>query len=630
MATKLLPPEELGESQAPVSTASPDFSQVQRELNSLAHEIGVFDAESASRLEDIGEQIADQPYRLAALDPYQAVSPAAIEQRAALYHQRQRGASLINVLEILRNALVLFPIFLTWVGLSFASNSYAQELLAHPEKSGMPFLLLWEEGFDGGVINNLLRFSHIAAFDFALIFVIILLTIVFHYYSEIQVARARKQATDLRQRLEQVFWKLGNLLADTRAKTPDALVSKLAQMVNRLEAQQYLLQKVNQSIASDSDLLKQMYDSFADERTKFLTVANELAAKQGSVVQKAADNITQLNTATAQIKTSLENVSGNLDQAVDAAVTAANAVKGVESNMNAVVGKLGTVSADIGNVSAGLQQTSQDMKSTVQEAGNINQAVRQTVNQVSQLTQRVDGVQASLQAISADLKANASAVGSAAAGVNNAGQKMEQVTLRLESVTNGMTANAATFSQISRDLQANVAQADASNKQLQGFVQNFGTMAQQVLGGLNTAAQNVLTAFHNETNQIKQSMTGLGTTFAQPIQGIFQSNNQAFADINSRILQLHQNVASADQTIQQQLNYLNSVMAMQRKTGGGNFSGRFVQWFTVFLLSAVLVTLLALGVWFFTGGNILIVVVVLLISSVIVVSLAAVFAWLGQ
>jgi hypothetical protein len=115
-----------------------------------------------------------------------AIDPRALAELLARAHSR-----LWAVLEVIRNVLVFAPIAVTWFGLSIAATAYAELLSARPDLISRPFLLLWQEGFDGRVLLN---FSTLAITDASLIGVLILLSLALHIRSELNDAQVRTRA----------------------------------------------------------------------------------------------------------------------------------------------------------------------------------------------------------------------------------------------------------------------------------------------------------------------------------------------------------------------------------------------------------------------------------------------------
>jgi hypothetical protein len=115
-----------------------------------------------------------------------AVDPRGLAELLASKHSR-----LWAILEVIRNVLVFAPIAVTWFGLSIAATAYAELLTARPDLVSRPFLLLWQEGFDGRLLLN---FSTLAITDASLIGVLIVLSLALHIRSEVRDAQVRTKA----------------------------------------------------------------------------------------------------------------------------------------------------------------------------------------------------------------------------------------------------------------------------------------------------------------------------------------------------------------------------------------------------------------------------------------------------
>ncbi|HEY6203870.1 MAG TPA: hypothetical protein VI056_12620 [Candidatus Limnocylindria bacterium] len=115
-----------------------------------------------------------------------AVDPRGLAELLAGKHSR-----LWAILEVIRNVLVFAPIAVTWFGLSIAASAYAQLLGERPDLVARPFLLLWQEGFEGRLLLN---FSTLAITDASLIGVLIVLSLALHIRSEVRDAQVRTQA----------------------------------------------------------------------------------------------------------------------------------------------------------------------------------------------------------------------------------------------------------------------------------------------------------------------------------------------------------------------------------------------------------------------------------------------------
>lgn len=155
------------------------------EVRLLAGEIAGRDgavAELLTRLADAVERNQPEDVRAYA---------GAIPPRAVADDLAQRHRSIWSFAELVRSALVLLPIAITWYGLAAASATYAELVTARPELVTQPFLLLWQRGFDG--MGGTISFSQLAAIDGTLITVIIALSLAIHYKADVHDPRALAQ-----------------------------------------------------------------------------------------------------------------------------------------------------------------------------------------------------------------------------------------------------------------------------------------------------------------------------------------------------------------------------------------------------------------------------------------------------
>jgi hypothetical protein len=114
-----------------------------------------------------------------AIDPH-AVAELMVFKRSTFW----------GLIEVARNVLVFAPIALTWFGLSTATDAYQTLISNKPDLVTRPFLLLWQEGFEA---TNVLKFSTLAIIDASLIGVLIILSLMVHYRSDIHDVGLRTQ-----------------------------------------------------------------------------------------------------------------------------------------------------------------------------------------------------------------------------------------------------------------------------------------------------------------------------------------------------------------------------------------------------------------------------------------------------
>ena len=192
-----------------------------------------------------------------------AVDPRALAELLAGKHSR-----LWAVLEVVRNVLVFAPIAVTWFGLSIAATAYAQLLGARPDLISRPFLLLWQEGFDGRVVLN---FSTLAITDASLIGVLIVLSLALHIRSELRDVQVRTKALLKESEIRALLGHASSLGAlDFGTGDAEAILADMAAEERRIyeraverEGQLFDLERVVEQLRDAAIRLERAADSLA-------------------------------------------------------------------------------------------------------------------------------------------------------------------------------------------------------------------------------------------------------------------------------------------------------------------------------------------------------------------------------
>jgi chromosome segregation ATPase len=142
------------------------------------------------------------------------------------------AAKVMGVLEWVRNGLVFFPIVVTWLHLSAAAANYQTLLEQGKVPSDTPFLLLWQQGFNGLSGS---KFNDVAAQVAYLVIGLIILTLIVHWTKDITSSWSEAKALALRRRVEDLLWRLSQYLATEHRQQQDAMIEALAQMVSHAD-----------------------------------------------------------------------------------------------------------------------------------------------------------------------------------------------------------------------------------------------------------------------------------------------------------------------------------------------------------------------------------------------------------
>jgi len=156
---------------------------VAQQLGELATSVRKRDAAVGELLARLATAVKDGRY-----DEVKAYA-AALDPRSLAELLTVRRSAMWAVLEVIRNTLVFAPIAVTWFGLATASAAYETLLKARPELISRPFLLLWQESFEG--TSAVLSFSTLAIIDASLIALLIVLSLTIHVRADVRDVSTR-------------------------------------------------------------------------------------------------------------------------------------------------------------------------------------------------------------------------------------------------------------------------------------------------------------------------------------------------------------------------------------------------------------------------------------------------------
>ena len=617
--TPLSPPESTAGQPARVQV-DPTLTQ---EISDRAKEIQAFDETTAYQLGMIASRLSNGSYdHLVTVDLYHAINPVAVEERAFLSYRK--GSRAVGLLEVIRNFLVLVPIFLTWAALAIAAGNYAATIDKYEYLRDKPFLLLWEQGFPAGWLTWL-RFSHIAWADFILLFVIILLTIAYHLYSEVHTDDARRKAIRLRQRLEQALGRLGDFFAQIRVfQAPNQAAHHLARTAQNLERMEFALEQQAAQVQTRVQALDELQQRFFAQQSQVRDQLINLSKQQEQLTLRMANSVEHLDAAAKTIEANLHQVSGDLGQAVVAAKEAAGAassglgaardavsaasgaatavekaatavtaveqqmravVAGLEQQMRHVVGQLNTVAAN-------LNQTNQTLAGNVGEAAKLNQQLQGVTGEISKVAANVGQIHADLRNISSSLQMSAQQTADTAKATAGLLTPLGTLVGHLPMVSQGMQTVVTGLNQTSQEMSRHVAESSRLNQSLQQMTQAFPQGVQQMAQTFSQAVIQPLTA------QVK----------AVEIQLATQVNA-----IQAQLAYVHQQLRSMPGISARPVDPLT----------------RFVNWLVVLVLAAVLIPLVILIPLFVIQANGIALLILVPAVLVLIVALAWAIARLG-
>jgi hypothetical protein len=210
-----------------VPSRSGERAQTAAECEVLAAEARKYDPAVATLLQRLADAV-----RRGDRDEIRGYA-GALDPRAAAELLVGKRSWLWGLLEVARNVLVFAPIAVTWYGLSAAAPAYAHLLTQQPELASKPFLLLWEQAFNGA--PGVLTFGTVAIIDATLIAILIVLSLAVHFRSDVRDVATRTRAL-LRE--SQIRGLLGHATSLATSELPetgaDALLDEMAAEERRI------------------------------------------------------------------------------------------------------------------------------------------------------------------------------------------------------------------------------------------------------------------------------------------------------------------------------------------------------------------------------------------------------------
>jgi hypothetical protein len=211
--------------------------ELTRELEAMSASVAEVDPKSAERLTDLASSLETDETRLrwADVDMRQAFNT---EQIAHAYAVKREGGyvpAIVDRVDRLRNVMILLPILLTWFALFEASRNYAKFVETNPEEVRKPFLLLWEENFNGTAPFWSPSFSMLALTDAVIIAIIIFLTFYSHGRREAREEAIDKSAVAFQTELDNVLAEATVALAPDRAGRPAMLARSVHRLADRFD-----------------------------------------------------------------------------------------------------------------------------------------------------------------------------------------------------------------------------------------------------------------------------------------------------------------------------------------------------------------------------------------------------------
>ena len=403
------------------------------------------------RLEQLANDILEKPDKWLSVDVYKTFDPAILVGNSQTYHQKR--AWWINLIEIIRNALVLVPILFTWFALSNASISYVEAIKADPSLAEQPFLIQWEDGFAGNITNIFgytLTFSNVALLDSALIFLIILLTVIVMFLGNYHVEQVNRQVLELEAELQNLLWRINNILNEYRQteiidseKRSRNLLNGIAEFVAEFQAHSHELEN---NIAMENQRLSVL----AEFRQKEIDDLQRFSSDLKNITKDFTPFGQSLLNTLQEFKGITHSFTNEFASFSESQISLAGSIQSIQSHL-----------AGLEKVITQLQQIQDRVISELLNSIQLNtiqsQELTQQVNRLSAVAREMGESQTSLQnTLSDEITANDKWVGSihqSMGQVTTIVQAIDQFQQKLNSSTDQFIALSQTNETIASNLQ---------------------------------------------------------------------------------------------------------------------------------------------------------------------------------
>jgi hypothetical protein len=164
------------------------------------------------------------------------------------YKAGDKRIRLANIISIIRNILVFVPVALTWIAVSKATTAFEQYTTANPS-AVVNFLEFWQNGY--GVLSKDWTIGHVAFLDFAIIAIVIALSLVVSFMELQHKKTMRTVVAALQNERLSLGIKIFKYLHSQKSATPQVVNASVASSIRNLLATSKEMAKTSRELAKD-------------------------------------------------------------------------------------------------------------------------------------------------------------------------------------------------------------------------------------------------------------------------------------------------------------------------------------------------------------------------------------------
>lgn len=320
------------------------------------------------------------------------------------------GGKLSRRIGASRNVLALAPLVLTWIALKVASEAYHAQLTQDPSVVGTPFLDLWQGGFGSQHLG--LTFSTTATWDFVLLLILLLLTVLMHIREGFEERRATKITGRLNHALTQLaialqrHEKIRNEsdIGSAAQAAQKAIVQTRDSMREITEANKGVVQQARDSMKALAESMANAVEAFKDDYEQFVTTQTNQARTTLQEVARQTDDV----------------FNGKLGPNITKFATAAERYEQSSTDLATAAAKLSTSSDELAHTTSGMDIHIASLDTNIGKVGLGVTGMTKAADGVIEHNKHMDDVNARLDEVSDRLRHVAGQLGTVSKQLNDA------------------------------------------------------------------------------------------------------------------------------------------------------------------------------------------------------------------
>ena len=495
------------------TSPAPTGDALWSDLRGLAATLASVDAPSAERFERLAEAMIDPIERdkWADVDLRRAFHTERLAQLYAVHSEGGDAPPIVDLLDKLRNVLVLAPIMLTWAALAEATRNYAAYLEVYPDEVGTPFLLLWQRGFGGMAAWHAPSFAALAITDALIILIIIALTFLSHGRREAHDDNIMATARDFQAHLDNALGDATIRLAIARTMRPNVIADSIEAVASRFEAS---AQELLDRMRLEHDRL----DAIAGRREREFSDFAVFASGMRSGAEESHRVLLELRSISTGLHRALEDLTGEVGMAGEQQRALLGVVASLERSIGGSTQSDAALARAIIDAARGLAESADRAIAGAEHAARAGQVASEAVRSIADVAVTLSDGQSRIEYVVAEESAAntrlAQALESSLNGVGLATRTMADISTTLMRVRDDLMRFGDLANQQAASLESLTAEQSSNAMSMQQAARDLGavgTMTAQRQKEITDEAAALIQRIDTLTGVLARAAAGLPT-----------------------------------------------------------------------------------------------------------------------